>query len=419
MAGGWPIYTWNWDNADAWRPDYKLTYVRAHLAPDVPCKGTTVTFKYQNPQSGDNVSAGGDNGTYTFTENGAKYSKYNGAMIPDCSTYAKFYSTNNALKTGIAEFKTADGKTYTATFALNFHLPTPGNTDAESKYPLPWEEDYIKKTSSPSPRPLNCASCDADVNKDGNVDISDFSLVKFCQGKTPADSCLNADINKDNNIDDTDRQCWQKNLGSFCKENSKDAGPGFTPLDAPQMIYPQDGQMIDLEGAYMFKVKPVEGASGYLFGLFQGGEMVYENWRDGKFLSSTEFALWENNSFHAKFRAGQIKVMIRALVNNKWTEAREIYITLRSRGQNPTSPLTVEQTSVQQVAAQQLSVSNLPKIQPSQIVVVSDSSASSALQKKVDELQKKLEESQQRQSLLEKQLSQIMTWIKSVFPFFK
>lgn len=103
-------------------------------------------------------------------------------------------------------------------------------------------------------------------------------------------------------------------------------------INAPEMDYPQNGQTIDLEGAYMFKVKPVTGASGYLFGLFQNNVMVYENLRDGKSLSPNgEFALRENSPFHAKFKAGSIKVMIRALINGQWSNAREITINLKPR----------------------------------------------------------------------------------------
>lgn len=340
LAGGWPIYTWSWDNPDAWRSDYKLTYVRAHIAPDVPCKGTIVTFKYENPQPGDNVSAGGENGSFTFTEETYKISKYNGQKILDCNTYAKFYSTNNALKTGIVEFKTASGKVYKGTFALNFNQSNPGNTDSNEKYPLPWEEDYIKdNTSTPSP-------------------ISTPAVVPT--------------------------------------------------LPVPQMVYPQDGQALDLEEAYKFKVKPVSGASGYLFGLFQNGVMIYENYRDTKQLSTNgEFALGASDPVHVNFHTGEMKVMIRALVSGQWTDARTITITLKPRGGNVTSTITPQ----------------LPK--PSQIstseaqYISAAATNSSALQKRIDELQKKLEVSQQRQSDLEKQLSQIISWIRSVFPFFK
>lgn len=353
LAGGWPVSTWSWDNPDAWRSGYKLTYVRAHLAPDVTCKGTTVTFKYENPQSGDNVSAGGENGSFTFTENVSKYSKWNGQMIPDCNTYAKFYSSNNALKTGIAEFKTADGQVYSARFALNFHLSTPGNTDSEEKYPLPWEEEYTRNMSTPSPV------------------ASPTSYPK----------------------------------------------PSIFPImRAPEMIYPIDGQTLDLEGAYMFKVTKVAGASGYLFGLFQDGVMVYENYRDNKTLSSDgEFALWESNPFHAKFHEGVVKVMIRALVNNQWTDARTIFITLSPRVNKNPVPTLLPQPSSRPV------LQPTPPTIPYQeiITVVTDSSASAVLQQKIEDLQKQLEQSAQRQSILEERLNQIINFIKSIFPFFR
>lgn len=115
--------------------------------------------------------------------------------------------------------------------------------------------------------------------------------------------------------------------------------PALTPapisissLKAPEMVYPQNGQTIDLEGAYMFKVKPVSGASGYLFGFFQNGTQIFENQRDtGQLSKDGEFAIWESDSAHAKFKAGEVKVMIRAYINNKWTDAREITIILKSR----------------------------------------------------------------------------------------
>jgi len=194
--------------------------------------------------------------------------------------------------------------------------------------------------------------------------------------------------------------------------------PSSMPIvAAPTMIYPQDNQTIDLEGAYLFKVKPAEGATGYLFGLFQDNVMVYENYRDSKTLSSNgEFALWEANPAHVKFHQGNIKVMIRALVNKQWTDAREITVNLKPRGGNT----PVQTTTALQQTPNPLVVPVPPVLKPpQQIIVVSDSSASAALQNKVDELQKKLEESQQKQSVLEQQLNQIINWIKSIFPFFK
>lgn len=337
-AGGYPISTWSWDNADAWKPDYKMTYVRVHLDPRIPCKGTKVTFKYENPQSGDNVSAGGDNGTFTFNEQSYKVSKFNGAKIPDCNTYAKFYSTNNTYKTGIAEFKTAEGNTYTATFALNFNQPQPSNTDSQEKYPLPWEEDYIKFNQTPAPT---------------------AALIN----------------------------------------------------EAPEMVYPADGQTIDLEGAYMFKVQPVKGASGYLFGLFQDGVMVYENYRDTKTLSANgEFALWEADPFHANFRAGEIQVWIRAYVNNQWTDARIITVILKPRGG--------QIASIRPSVSLKPILSQPPVIGTTKVTKVADSSVSAALEKKIEELQVKLEQTERKQAEMESILEKIINWMKSLFPFF-
>lgn len=191
-------------------------------------------------------------------------------------------------------------------------------------------------------------------------------------------------------------------------------GPAPTNYMAPEMVYPQDNQTLDLEGAYMFKVKPRQGASGYLFGLFQDEIMIYENYRDAKTLSANgEFALWESNSAHSKFKTGPVKVMIRALIDNEWTDARTITIYLKPRGSIDSVPTIIP-------VPVPTSSPVLPTIPPSQtIIIVHDSSASAQLQKKVEELEQKLQESQQKQSALESRLEQIINWIKSIFPFFE
>lgn len=185
------------------------------------------------------------------------------------------------------------------------------------------------------------------------------------------------------------------------------------------MVYPSNGQVLGIDGAYMFKVKPVFRASGYLFGFFQNDVMIYENYRDEGTLSSNgEFAVWESNPFHAKFQLGKVKVLIRALVNSQWTDAREITITLAPGGgttNQPSSPIT--QNTNQLVSTTKFPP---PNIQPLQkIVVVTDSSASAALQQRINDLEKKLAASERRQSVLESQLNQLILLIKSIFPFFK
>lgn len=447
LAGGGSIYTYSWAEAGSWNSNERLIYARVHLAPAVPCVGTTVTFKYENPQPGDTVNADGENGNFTFTEVKNKVSRINGASMPDCNTNAKYLSTNNAEKIGVVEVKTPDGKVDSRRFMLNFHLSSPIVTSSEDKYPLPWEMDYLKEKATPAP--------------------------------------INTTM------------------------------PG-----APDMVYPVNGQTLDLEGAYMFKVKSVEGSTGYLFGLFQDGQMVYENYRDTRQLSSNgEFALWENNPFHNKFHQGPVEVWVRAYVNNKWTDARIITINLKPRAggnvsQNKNQEYLVSRTSSEKISIwvidqeqlktgerkvtikwtggfggnpgsydifvksvnkneweskfkgqkgpsvdlylgsdedyyvkvkgcedktgvckesaefkisklglssdSQNTSNKLPNIESSEKVkVVADDQATIELQKKIDELQNKLTASEQRQSALESKLDQIISLIKSIFPFFK
>jgi hypothetical protein len=108
-----------------------------------------------------------------------------------------------------------------------------------------------------------------------------------------------------------------------------------TPVEAmpdpPSYVYPTNGQTLDYEGAYMFKVTAVFGASGYLFGFFQGGVMVWENYRDEGSLSGTEYAIWPGTEAHSRFQVGNVAVWARANVGGQWTEARIITIHLVPR----------------------------------------------------------------------------------------
>ncbi|MCL5746856.1 MAG: hypothetical protein M1277_01060 [Patescibacteria group bacterium] len=184
---------------------------------------------------------------------------------------------------------------------------------------------------------------------------------------------------------------------------------------APEMVYPVDGQTLDLEGAYMFKVKPIAGATGYLFGLFQDGVMTYENYRDTGTLSANgEFALWPDNPAHAKFHTGAVTVMVRALVNNQWTDARQITIYLEPRN----GPVTVPAGQASSILPAVMPV--LPTIEPqTKIVVVTDASASAALQKKINNLQKEVNKTKQKQAETESKLNLIISWLKSFFHSFK
>ncbi|MGH3926272.1 MAG: hypothetical protein ACRDTT_25980, partial [Pseudonocardiaceae bacterium] len=96
----------------------------------------------------------------------------------------------------------------------------------------------------------------------------------------------------------------------------------------PTFVYPQDGQTLSASGAYLFKVHPTAGASGYLFGFFQNETMVWENYRDEGSLSGTEYGIHPGTQAHSSILPGALQVWVRALVNGQWTDATIISITI-------------------------------------------------------------------------------------------
>jgi len=100
----------------------------------------------------------------------------------------------------------------------------------------------------------------------------------------------------------------------------------------PVFVYPVDGQVLDYEGSYLFKVKPVPSAEGFLWGFFQNGEMVWENYRDEGILSGDEYGIHPGTLAHSKFIPGPVEVWVRASIDGQWTDAAVITIHLHSTG---------------------------------------------------------------------------------------
>jgi pimeloyl-ACP methyl ester carboxylesterase len=95
----------------------------------------------------------------------------------------------------------------------------------------------------------------------------------------------------------------------------------------PTVLSPTSGQMLDFGGTYTVEVSPVAGASGYLYGFFQDGSPVWENYANEHQLSGTEYSV--PPSGHAAFHPGPLDIWVRAYVNNQWTEASIVKVTLR------------------------------------------------------------------------------------------
>jgi hypothetical protein len=106
------------------------------------------------------------------------------------------------------------------------------------------------------------------------------------------------------------------------------APPADLPA-APSYVYPTNGQTLDFGGGYMFKVTAVAEASGYLYGFFQNGAPVWENYHNEGRLSGTEYAIWPGTDAHSRIGSGALEVWVRALVRGRWTDARIITVQLK------------------------------------------------------------------------------------------
>jgi hypothetical protein len=98
-------------------------------------------------------------------------------------------------------------------------------------------------------------------------------------------------------------------------------------LPTPQFVYPVDGQTLDYYGWYMFKVNPINDAQGFLWGFEQNGQLIWENLRDDGYLSGNEYNI-PPGPIQAKFVPGPVKVIVRAYINNQWTNVNIIQIIL-------------------------------------------------------------------------------------------
>jgi hypothetical protein len=102
----------------------------------------------------------------------------------------------------------------------------------------------------------------------------------------------------------------------------------------PEFVYPADGQTLDSKGSYMFWVKPIANAEGFLWSILQNGVVVSER------ITGNEFGIHPGTPEHRKFLPGRIEVRVRALIKGQWTDPTIITISAVERQPVGTSQLT-------------------------------------------------------------------------------
>lgn len=147
-AGGGHVYIDLGSTLSSWNnpSSPRQIVAKVHLHPDVPCIGTKITFKYENPKDGDSYTTGAPKGnTFTITEEGRRW--LNGRSVYDCGTYAKYTSSNRELKYAIIVVTTPKGDITERKVALNFQSNEPIQSAGDS---LPWDNEVFNTpTHSP------------------------------------------------------------------------------------------------------------------------------------------------------------------------------------------------------------------------------------------------------------------------------
>lgn len=100
------------------------------------------------------------------------------------------------------------------------------------------------------------------------------------------------------------------------------------PLPGPVLVSPTSGQTLDSSGPLVFEAQPVDGASGYLWGFFQGGEAVWENYANEGALSGTTYRIEPGTAAHQAIKPGALQIWVRGNVDGLWTDATIVDVTV-------------------------------------------------------------------------------------------
>jgi len=107
----------------------------------------------------------------------------------------------------------------------------------------------------------------------------------------------------------------------------------------PQWITPHDGDTVPYLNDLVFQVQPVDNSVGYLYGFFENGEMVWENYANEGHLDGTQYVLKKGSRGHHALGSGAqwrvswpLQIWVRGYIHQgsqyHWTEASIINVTL-------------------------------------------------------------------------------------------
>jgi hypothetical protein len=101
-----------------------------------------------------------------------------------------------------------------------------------------------------------------------------------------------------------------------------------TSQPGPALVSPTSGQTLDFGRQLVLEVRPVDGATGYLWGFFQNGKAVWENYANEHVLSGTTYTIAPGSAAHEAIKPGALQIWIRGLVGGQWTDATIVDVAL-------------------------------------------------------------------------------------------
>lgn len=114
--------------------------------------------------------------------------------------------------------------------------------------------------------------------------------------------------------------------------------PHATPAKGLVFVSPANGAVYQSSAPYRFQVRPLTGATGYLWSFVQGGVIVFQNlaW-DGR-LSAATYTVAPGSPAHRLIHVGALQVWVRALLRTgQWSGMGTVRVRIAGASQ-PSAP---------------------------------------------------------------------------------
>jgi len=116
----------------------------------------------------------------------------------------------------------------------------------------------------------------------------------------------------------------------------------------PTFVYPTEGQSLDFDGDFLFKVDPLLGASEYFWQFYQNSEKVWSSEMDPN-PSGSEYGIYSNSESHNRFVPGEVEIIVFAVVDLSFTQSGVLHITLVQQSVPSITPTILTSATVTQV----------------------------------------------------------------------